>query len=226
MNNSTQSLIAAVETADSAPNLLKAVRALAQQKDPQGISTLIAVLGYNNPGAAVAAVEGLVSLGSIAVEPLLGQIDGYNYGARAWAVRVLARIGDPRALDLLIQAATQDFSQSVRRAAAKGLGNLIWAQLPPSSLPDAQKKVLDTLWLTLQDGEWVVRYAAVVGLESFARDNSHLAETILSRLQQLQQKESEMIIRARIQLLQTELMPVTQPTDTQPPESTPRSRYQ
>ncbi|MEQ8963407.1 MAG: hypothetical protein RLP02_36805, partial [Coleofasciculus sp. C2-GNP5-27] len=36
-----------------------------------GIPTLIAVLSYNNLGAAVAAIDVLVQLGDMAVEPLL-----------------------------------------------------------------------------------------------------------------------------------------------------------
>ena len=64
-----------------------AVRELAAATDPDAIPTLIKVLAYNNPGAAVAAVDGLVALGSTAVPTLLELIDGYNYGARAWAIR-------------------------------------------------------------------------------------------------------------------------------------------
>ena len=67
----------------------------------EAIATLVQVLGFNNPGAAVAAVDGLIALGSPAVEPLLSRLDPRNYGARAWAVRALAGIGDVRGLELL-----------------------------------------------------------------------------------------------------------------------------
>ena len=53
----TQELILAVEQADSPARLVAAVRNLAAAVDEAGISTLIAVLGYNNPVAAVAAVD-------------------------------------------------------------------------------------------------------------------------------------------------------------------------
>jgi phycocyanobilin lyase beta subunit len=125
VNNSTQGLIEAVNNATSAITLLKAVQALAAQQDPEAITTLIAVLGYNNPGAAVAAVEGLIALGQVVIAPLLEQVDDYNYGARAWAVRVFAGIGDPKALDLLMTSALEDFSPSVRRAATKGIKCLV-----------------------------------------------------------------------------------------------------
>ena len=91
-----------VQTATSSEELISAVRMLAAQCDPLSIATLVEVLGYNNPGAAVAAVDGLVRLGEVAVMPILKLLDGYNYGARAWAIRALAEIGDNRAIDLLL----------------------------------------------------------------------------------------------------------------------------
>ena len=103
----THQLIQAVEDADSADGLLSAVEALADACDPEAIPTLIAVLGYNNPGAAVAAVDGLIALGETAIPSLLELIDTYNYGARAWAVRACAGIGDPRTLDLLLTSASR-----------------------------------------------------------------------------------------------------------------------
>ena len=119
----TAELIAAVQGADSSQGLLLATQALAACADPAAASTLVEVLGFNNPGAAVAAVDGLIGLGPGAVDALL-QLDPENYGARAWAVRALAGIGDVRGLELLVDALGTDVAASVRRAAAKGLGAL------------------------------------------------------------------------------------------------------
>ena len=105
MTNETLKLINAVEEADSSDKLLDAVKALAEVRQNEAIETLIAALGYNNPGVAVAAVDGLIALGEDSVEALLQQIDDYNYGARAWTVRALAGIGDPRGLEILLTAA-------------------------------------------------------------------------------------------------------------------------
>ena len=113
-------LIKAVEKADSSSSLFLAVSNLAKVRSPLAIPTLIEVLAFNNPGAAVAATEGLIALGETAITSLLENVDDYNYGARAWAIRVFAGIGDPRGLDLLLKAASSDFSLSVRRAATKG----------------------------------------------------------------------------------------------------------
>jgi phycocyanobilin lyase subunit beta len=197
-----QELIRAVNQADSADSLLKTVEDLANLGDRSAIPTLVEVLGFNNPGAAVAAVDGLIQIGEPVVVYLLENLDDYNYGARAWATRVFAGIGDPAALDLLLEAAVKDFSQSVRRAAAKGLGSIIWSKLPAEEMINAQRKVLDTLLLAMEDGEWVVRYAAIVGLEALsktlAESQPDLLTKIRSKFQQLLDRESESAIDARI----------------------------
>jgi phycocyanobilin lyase subunit beta len=197
-----QQLIKAVNQADSADLLLKTVEDLAEVSDRAAIPTLVEVLGFNNPGAAVAAVDGLIQIGEPVVTYLLENLDDYNYGARAWATRVFAGIGDPAALDLLLEAAVKDFSQSVRRAAAKGLGGILWSKLPPEEMIKAQQKVLETLLLATEDGEWVVRYAAIVGLEALsktlAESQPDLLAKIRSKFQQLLDSESEPAIHARI----------------------------
>ncbi|NJO94538.1 MAG: HEAT repeat domain-containing protein, partial [Hydrococcus sp. RM1_1_31] len=93
--NSLEILLRDIAEADSAIRMVEAVERLCQARLEAAIPQLITVLGYNNPGAAVAAVEGLIQLGKPAVTPLLELLDGYNYGARAWALRALAGIGDP-----------------------------------------------------------------------------------------------------------------------------------
>ena len=169
MSDSLFSLVSAVEKADSAASLKDAVQDLADACLPEAIPTLVEALSYNNPGAAVAAVDGLIDLGEPAVPKLLEQLDHNNYTARSWAIRALAGIGDPRGLVTLLGAATADFSMSVRRAAARGLGNMKWYRFPLHLLEIAQAEALDSLlFVAQQDEEWVVRYAAVVGLESLA----------------------------------------------------------
>lgn len=200
-----QQSIEAVNRADSADLLLETVEDLAAIGDRAAIPTLVEVLGFNNPGAAVAAVDGLIKIGEPVVPYLLNNLDSYNYGARAWATRVFAGIGDPAALDLLLKAAVTDFSQSVRRAAAKGLGSILWSKLPADEIAPAQQKVLDTLLLATEDGEWVVRYAAIVGLEALsstlAQSQPELLSKITDRLQQLIDSDPEVAIRARIKYL-------------------------
>ncbi|MFQ4137721.1 HEAT repeat domain-containing protein [Nodosilinea sp. PGN35] len=180
--------------------MVVAVNRLAAAADTDAIPTLITVLGYNNPGAAVAAVDGLVALGRAAVPALLEQIDGYNYGARAWAIRAVALIGDPRALDVLLETAKGDFALSVRRAAARGLGTIDWAQLPPEQTSARQRQVLDVLTGATQDPEWVVRYAAVASLEGLAgaliEPGTH-QPTILACLRQAVHHDETLVVQAR-----------------------------
>lgn len=202
----TQELIEAVEKADSAGSLVKSVQALAARQSEEAIPTLIAVLGYNNPGAAVAAVEGLIGLGEVAVMPLLEQLDDYNYGARAYSIRALAAIADPRALDVLVTAAATDFAPSVRRAAAKGLGTLHWHKLMSEQIEDAQAKVLHTLVQVSQDAEWAIRYAAIVGLQTLAVGATATTRQIQTHFEQMLASEADLAVRSRIlraqQLLQ------------------------
>ncbi|MCC5653827.1 HEAT repeat domain-containing protein [Nostoc sp. XA013] len=213
MNNSdlAQILIRAVEEADSSDRLLDAVQELATAGIEEAIPTLIAALGYNNPGAAVAAVDGLIAIGEASVQPLLELIDNYNYGARAWAVRALAGIGDVRALDTLLEAAKSDFSLSVRRAAARGLGTLRWYQVPPEKLESIQTKVLEALLLISQDPEWVVRYAAVTSLETLAIAISvtlpEQASRITNQLQQMLDTDVDLGVRTRVKFAQQKIQP-------------------
>ncbi len=165
---STTVLIEALQRADSAAGLLAATRELAGCGDPDAAPALVEVLGFNNPGAAVAAVEGLIQLGQAAVPALL-QLDPQNYGARAWAVRALAGIGDVRGLELLEEALGTDVAASVRRAAAKGLGQLDLAHLEAMQRLAVQQRCLNALLAASADGEWVVRYAVVVGLETLGQ---------------------------------------------------------
>jgi phycocyanobilin lyase beta subunit len=173
---SVSPLIEAVEQADTATALLAATTRLASHlagKDPPppaAITALVQVLGFNNPGAAVAAVDGLIACGESAVAPLLDNLDAHNYGARAWAVRALAGIGDVRGLELLEQALAGDIGPSVRRAAARGLGQLRCGTLPAQERREVQERALAALEAAAGDSEWVVRYAVVVGLESLALD--------------------------------------------------------
>lgn len=205
MEPSVESLVRAVEQADSSEKLCAAVAQLARSRQEAAIPTLMSVLGYNNPGAAAIAVEGLIALGEVAVPYLLENLDGYNYGARAWATRVFAGIGDPRALDLLLEAAKSDFALSVRRAAARGLGAIRWEQIPESDRHPCQQLVLDVLLQVTEDSEWVVRYAAVVSLQELADRQPAFRDTIGDRLERMFELDGDLTVRARVKKAQIEL---------------------
>jgi phycocyanobilin lyase subunit beta len=207
--NSLEILLRDIAEADSATRMVEAVERLSQARLEAAIPQLITVLGYNNPGAAVAAVEGLIQLGKPAVKPLLELLDGYNYGARAWALRALAGIGDPQALELLLDAAQNDFALSVRRAAARGLGTLHWDELPPDAVAPTQARVIEALIVISQDYEWIVRYAAITGLQELAiasaLSDPDLTRKILAHCDRLVEQDDNLAVIARIWLAQKEI---------------------
>jgi len=236
--------IQAVEQATSALALLEATRALADllasrpsagdaggdgpgavvpaEADHQAdaIACLVQVLGFNNPGAAVAAVDGLIALGADAVEPLLSRLDPRNYGARAWAVRALAGIGDVRGLELLEEALATDVGPSVRRAAACGLGHLQLEPLEAGQRLQVRARALEALVAGCRDGEWVVRYAVAVGLEALVRRMDPLppeSQRAVSALQALAEPEREEtpVVRLRASMACSRLL------DGPPPPLTP-----
>jgi phycocyanobilin lyase subunit beta len=216
-----QILLCAIAEADSSTRMVDAVEKLAAARLEAAVPNLITVLGYNNPGAAVAAVEGLIGIGTPAVKPLLELLDGYNYGARAWALRALAGIGDPQAIDLLLDAAKNDFALSVRRAAARGLGTIHWDELSSEFVAPEQARVIEVLLIVSQDNEWVVRYAAITGLQELAISstiaNPDLTRQILVHFDRLVESDDNLAVIARIWLAQKEIQTyITEILDLQP----------
>ena len=221
-------LIQSVEEADSSSLLLEAVQNLASVRLEGAIPTLITALSYNNPGAAVAAVEGLIQLGEPAVPALLEQLELQNYTARSWAIRALAGIGDPRGLIPLLGVATADFSLSVRRAAARGLGMMKWHWFPADLLEIAQEEALEALlFVAQQDEEWVVRYSAVVGLQALAMaippTSLDWRSRIESQLAEMANDDRSLAVRGRVFLAQQTLKETAKETSASPSLNIDRS---
>lgn len=195
------SLIAAVGAAQAPNTLTAAVTALAEVQSVAAIPTLMAVLGFNNPRAAVVAMQGLIGLGDAAVPQLLAGLDGYNYGARAYAIRALATIGHSDALSVLISAALSDFAPSVRRAATKGLGTLAWARMPEPDVLPAQIEVMSALEALTSESDWALRYAVVVAAAGLVLEVSDqaLKNRLLALLHTLAQTDPDVAVRARVQ---------------------------
>ncbi len=151
-----------LDHARTTPDLIQATRSLSILKDLKAAPKLIEVLSFNNPAVGAVAMGGLIALGPDVVPILLRNLNAHDYGARAWAIRALAELKDPRGTDVLIQALEQDIAPSVRRAAAKGLAAIGAASIES---PDSTNRCLQALIQARDDGEWVVRYAVAYGLE-------------------------------------------------------------
>lgn len=195
-------MLQAIEDADSAVKLADAIKQLAESENLESIPHLIRSLGYNNPGAAVAAVDGLIALGEPSVLPLLELLDGYNYSARAWALRALSGIGDPRSLSLLLDTAQNDFALSVRRAAARGLGTIKWEQMNDDEVPAAQADVLQVLLEICKDPEWVVRYSAIAGVERLLQGLvvGDVRQGAIGLLAKIAESDEDLTVRSRAEL--------------------------
>lgn len=168
-SRSLEEAIASVDAALTPAQLIAATRDLVRCQHLDAVPKLLEVIGYNNPALAGIAVQGLVDLGAQATPLILEQLDPTNYGARAWAVRALAEIGDVQALETLIHALGEDIGPSVRRAAAKGLGTMTLASEPDTAATQ-QHQCVQALARGVNDGEWVVRYAVAVSLERRLRN--------------------------------------------------------
>ena len=144
----------------------------------------------------------MIAIGEPVVDTILDNLDGYNYGARAWSVRALAGIADRRGLPVLERALAADIGPSVRRAAACGLGNLQLTD--PSHAETERERCLQGLIQATDDGEWIVRYAVAVGLERRLRETGcnpvqrQQGESALRKL--LGEGEDVKVVRSRARL--------------------------
>ena len=190
-----------LDRATSTPELVQATRGICTLNDANAAPTLIKVLSYNNPAVAAIATQGLIALGRAIVPDLLASMDTGNYGARAWVVKALAALRDPRGLDLLDHALRADIAPSVRRSATRGLAEL---DLDLPNQADELVRCCEGLLHAGVDDEWVVRYAAAYGLERRLMSNAltsalqSKAMAVLSQLASVQ--EPVRVVRQRADL--------------------------
>ena len=193
-----------LDRATSTPELVQATRGICALNDANAAPTLIKVLSYNNPAVAAIATQGLIALGRAIVPDLLTSMDTGNYGARAWVVKALATLRDPRGLDLLDHALRADIAPSVRRSATRGLAEL---DLDLPNQADELVRCCKGLLHAGVDDEWVVRYAAAYGLERRLISNALTpslqteAMTVLNQLASAQEPVKVVRQRADLALL-------------------------
>lgn len=196
-----QEAIQQLDRATDTPELVRATQTLCNLENPDAAPTLVKVLGFNNPAVAAIATQGLIALGRDIVPILLESMDARNYGARAWVVKALAALKDPRGLGLLERALHSDIAPSVRRSAARGLADL---KLDGTTeMVTNLHRCLQALFKAAEDDEWVVRYSAAFGLEQRllqGQATDVLTEQARSRLNHLaSEAESVKVVRLRAQ---------------------------
>ncbi|NJK63261.1 MAG: HEAT repeat domain-containing protein [Synechococcaceae cyanobacterium SM2_3_1] len=181
-----------LDQASDTEAMLAAVKKLKESQDPQALPSLIRAFGFNNPTVGEAALAAVLEFGSVAVVPVLENVDGYDYGARAYSVRALARLGDARALDFLLEAVRSDFAPSVRRAAVRGLG-----RMAASLAGEQPQQVLTQLSQSLSDGDWAIRYASICALSDLAAVGDPTLKAAAHNLLQQATRDSEPLIQLR-----------------------------
>jgi HEAT repeat protein len=102
---------------------LNAVQQLAEQKQPENLSRLIAMLNDSDSDVRDAAVEAVAAYGASAVANLSALLKEGHLNSREAAARALGMIGDPAAAPALMNA-LEDESVWVRIQAANALGGL------------------------------------------------------------------------------------------------------
>jgi phycocyanobilin lyase beta subunit len=196
-----QKAILALDRATTTSELVEATQTICGLKDLEAAPTLIKVLGFNNPAVGAVATQGLIALGRDVVPILVVNLDVGNYGARAWVVRAIATLRDPRGLDLLEHALNADIAPSVRRSATRGLAEM---ELEGSNVSKDFSRCCEALFKAAADDEWIVRYAAAFGLEQrFGHNstNTGLKTQAIAHLEELSSNsEAVKVVKQRAKL--------------------------
>lgn len=150
--------------ADTPSDLIETSRILAEASTdyPSLLPVLVDMLGFNNPVVASICVSTLSNAGTPAVPYLLSGVAAFNYAVNAYALRALAGIGDAGTKDVCIACAKSGPIPGVRRAACKALSALRF-----QVGEDAKEAFNLLISLVENEKDWGVRYAAIVGIESF-----------------------------------------------------------
>ncbi|RMH71556.1 MAG: HEAT repeat domain-containing protein [Cyanobacteria bacterium J007] len=180
-DSSLKDRLTRLDRAITPPERIAAIAELVEgvKNDPgtavdEAIAALIAQLEQHHPGVAKAAVDGLVEVGAESVE---GAIAAYHrctdQMVQAYLIQGLARIGDPRAIDLLVEVVGVEMANhcqgNVRRVAARGLGQVGCNSDDPAIVGAAIDKLT---WALMYTEDWALRYAACVSLSEIGTDKA------------------------------------------------------
>lgn len=185
-----------------------AARVLGHTKDDQAIWPLIRALKDRIPLVRQEATDALVTLGDLALHPLMQTLRSSRDRRQRQSVALaLGRIGDPEAVPVLTKAA-EDRAWSVRQAAVEALGRWTDDEILPAlirRLRDRKPAVrqaaahslrrfgsveaVSALCIALRDRKWPVREAAAKALGDLQDPKAvgPLIETLQDRSWQVRQ---------------------------------------
>lgn len=96
--------------------------ALGKIGDPRAVKHLLkACKRWRNDEVCAAVIEALAMIGEDAVTPLAHAVTGNDWDMQACAIKALGRIGDPRAVNLLLQAGKRTRRDATCRSIAQAL---------------------------------------------------------------------------------------------------------
>lgn len=153
---------------------LNAATELAGSKDPRVVLPLIAALKDKDPHVPARAAESLTTLGTIAVDPLIGVLRDKKAASWPAVVRILGKIGDIRSIEPLFEALS-DSDTAVSAEVREALVAVLIAALRNGSVPVRLKaagslrelpdpKAVSPLIAALKDSDANVRQRAAAAL--------------------------------------------------------------
>lgn len=183
----------------SSVEALDFINSLRLVSEEEAIPLLINLLQHHHPEVLLAVGNRLIERGSEGVDLLIKEFDLCgNQTTQAQIIRILAIIGDDRALDLLIEtigvAVANHCQGNVRRVAARGLGKMVAVSLDEIKMKKAVDKLI---WALLNPEDWALRYAAAISLQEIRlRD---VPQTFLDQIQESLEKavsqESDRVVK-------------------------------
>ncbi len=201
----TEQLILQLNNASSPTDAISAIAAISASEitETAAISALIKAFSHHHSLVSTTAVEALVKLAPATVEPLISAFrTSCDQGLQAHIIQALARIGDPRATDLLGEVVGTEVANhcqgNVRRIAARGLGKIGSTADDPEIIRRTLEKLI---WALLTPEDWGLRYAAVVSLQEIATPEAYTA------LQAALNQETDQVVRSRTETALEVILP-------------------
>ncbi len=194
IENANAPLLERYRRATTPQDAIAIIDECSQDRTPEAIAPLLEALNHHHPNVPPVAIRALVELAPQSVDPLIRAYRAStDQSIQARIIQALARIGDPRAVDVLIEVVGVSIANhcqgNVRRVAARGLG-----QIGCNAAGDITRRAIAKLtWALRSPEDWALRYAAAVSLGEIGTPEA------IAALQQAADRETDAIVQLRIQ---------------------------